>query len=105
MLWARGTDGLTRLEDSDGFDAPLGHNWTGSFRFGPDGKDTDEARAVLLLSCGKGSGHGRMMTADATSAGAASTTRRPGSGSSPSSRRRRRPTPGAPAVRLRSAGG
>ncbi|MFJ3437089.1 hypothetical protein ACIPMU_26495 [Streptomyces cyaneofuscatus] len=65
VLWARGTDGLTRLEDSDGFDAPLGHNWTGSFRFDPDDEDTDEARAVLLLSCGKGSGHGRMMTADA----------------------------------------
>ncbi|WP_069751780.1 hypothetical protein [Streptomyces sp. EN16] len=64
VLWARSTDRLMNLEDADGFDAPLGHNWTGSFRFDPDDEDTDEARAALLLSC-KNSGHGRVMTADA----------------------------------------
>ncbi|MEV2262226.1 hypothetical protein OG473_23890 [Streptomyces anulatus] len=65
VLWARSTDRLMNLEDADGFDAPLGHNWTGSFRFDPDDEDTDEARAVLLLNCGKESGYGRLMTADA----------------------------------------
>ncbi|MFE2293343.1 hypothetical protein [Streptomyces sp. NPDC059452] len=65
VLWARETRGLTVLEDVGGFDAPLGHNWTGSFRFDPDGKRGHEARAVLLLNCGEGSGHGRVMTADA----------------------------------------
>ncbi|WIY76696.1 hypothetical protein [Streptomyces anulatus] len=65
VLWAREPDRLMIVWDADGFDAPLGHNWTGSFRFDPDDEDTDEARAVLLLSCGKNSGHGRVMTADA----------------------------------------
>ncbi|MFF4858094.1 hypothetical protein ACFY2N_24670 [Streptomyces rubiginosohelvolus] len=65
VLWARDTEGLGELTDVGGFDAPLGHGWTGSFRFDPDDEDTDEARATLLLSCGKGSGHGQVMTADA----------------------------------------
>ncbi len=65
VLWARDTEGLGELVEVEGFDAPLGHGWTGSFGFDPDDEDTDEARAVLLLSCGKGSGHGRVMTADA----------------------------------------
>ncbi|MFH9608133.1 hypothetical protein [Streptomyces sp. NPDC017448] len=64
-LWARDTDGPSLLEGVDGYDAPLGHGWTGSFHFDPDDEDTHEARAALLLSCGKGSGHGRMMTAEA----------------------------------------
>ncbi|EGE43981.1 hypothetical protein SACT1_4659 [Streptomyces sp. ACT-1] len=65
VLWARDTEGLGELADVGGFDAPLGHGWTGSFRFDPDDEDRDEARATLLLSCGKGSGNGRVMTADA----------------------------------------
>ncbi|MGA6170844.1 hypothetical protein ACPEIF_11410 [Streptomyces sp. NPDC012600] len=65
VLWARETRGLVTLESIGGFDAPLGHNWTGSFRFDPDGKRGDEARAILLLNCGERSGHGRVMTADA----------------------------------------
>nr|WP_239144745.1 hypothetical protein [Streptomyces sp. SID14515] len=64
-LWAGHTERMTNLENSDGFDAPLGHGWTGSFRFDPDSEDPDEAGAVLLLSCGKESGHGRLMTVDA----------------------------------------
>ncbi|MEI5033717.1 hypothetical protein RB201_15735 [Streptomyces sp. S1A(2023)] len=56
---------MTNLEDFDGFDAPLGHGWTGSFRFDPDSEDTDEAGAVLMLSCGKESGYGQLMTAEA----------------------------------------
>ncbi|MFE9457504.1 hypothetical protein [Streptomyces californicus] len=65
VLWARDTEGLEELTDVGGFDAPLGHGWTGSFRFDPDDEDRDEARATLLLSCGRGPGHGRVVTADA----------------------------------------
>ncbi|MFH9687097.1 hypothetical protein ACH4LE_12380 [Streptomyces sp. NPDC017413] len=65
VLWAGRTERMTNLEDSDGFDAPLGHGWTGSFRFDPDSEDRDEARAVLMLNCGKESGHGQLMTAEA----------------------------------------
>ncbi|MCT6777273.1 hypothetical protein LXH09_11615 [Streptomyces sp. CS7] len=65
VLWSGQTEHMTNLENSDGFDAPLGHGWTGSFRFNPDTEDTDEAGAVLMLSCGKESGHGQLMTAEA----------------------------------------
>ncbi|MFE6700210.1 hypothetical protein [Streptomyces sp. NPDC057718] len=65
VLWTRDTEGLGDLDGVQGLDAPLGHGWTGSFGFDPDDEDTDEARATLLLSCGKGSGHGRVMTAEA----------------------------------------
>ncbi|MEV7910686.1 hypothetical protein [Streptomyces griseus] len=64
-LWVGQTERMMNLENSGGFDAPLGHGWTGSFRYDPDGEDPDEAAAVLLLSCGKESGHGRVMTVDA----------------------------------------
>ncbi|MEU6631489.1 hypothetical protein ABZ905_24870 [Streptomyces parvus] len=64
VLWSGRTEHMTNLENSGGFDAPLGHGWTGSFRFNPDSEDTDEAGAVLVLSCGKGSG-GQLMTAEA----------------------------------------
>ncbi|MER6598188.1 hypothetical protein [Streptomyces parvus] len=65
VLWSGRTEHMTNLENSGGFDAPLGHGWTGSFRFNPDSEDTDEAGAVLVLSCGKESGHGQLMTAEA----------------------------------------
>ncbi|MCX4709397.1 hypothetical protein ABZ592_05815 [Streptomyces fimicarius] len=64
-LWVGQTERMMDLENSGGFDAPLGHGWTGSFRYNPDDEDPDEAAAVLLLSCGKESGHGRVMTVDA----------------------------------------
>ncbi|WP_032757322.1 MULTISPECIES: hypothetical protein [unclassified Streptomyces] len=65
VLWSGRTEHLPGLEDTGGFDAPLGHGWTGSFRFDPDGEDRDEARAVLMLSCGERSGRGQVTTADA----------------------------------------
>ncbi|MGW1292902.1 hypothetical protein [Streptomyces sp. NPDC002533] len=65
VLWTGRTERMTNLENSGGFDAPLGHGWTGSFRFNPDTENTDEAGAVLMLSCGKESGHGQLMTAEA----------------------------------------
>ncbi|MFH9200020.1 hypothetical protein ACH4KT_21595 [Streptomyces anulatus] len=65
VLSARESDRRTVIWDGSGYDAPLGYNWTGSFRFNPDDEDTDEAQAVLLLSCGEETGDGLMITADA----------------------------------------
>ncbi|MFI1251727.1 hypothetical protein ACH4TY_34255 [Streptomyces anulatus] len=65
VLSAWKSDRRTVVWDGSGYDAPLGYNWTGSFRFNPDDEDTDEAQAVLLLSCGEETGDGLMITADA----------------------------------------
>lgn len=65
VLWSGRTERMTNLEDFGGFDAPLGHGWTGSFRFAPDSDDPHKAGAVLMLSCGKESGYGQLMTAEA----------------------------------------
>lgn len=65
VLSVRESDSRTVVWDGSGYDAPLGYNWTGSFRFDPDDEDTDEAQAVLLLSCGEETGDGLMITADA----------------------------------------
>ncbi|MFJ5049435.1 hypothetical protein [Streptomyces sp. NPDC088719] len=65
VLWSGRTERMADLEDFGGFDAPLGHGWTGSFRFDPDSEDRDEAGAVLMLSCGKESDYGQLMTAEA----------------------------------------
>ncbi|MFI6726228.1 hypothetical protein [Streptomyces atratus] len=65
-LRVRDADARFATVDASGFDAPLGHGWTGSFAFSPDDAyGQDEARASLLLDCGKEPGSGLVMTVDA----------------------------------------
>ncbi|MGW8953351.1 hypothetical protein [Streptomyces sp. NPDC055709] len=47
--------------------APLGYGWTGSFAFSPDVREDDrrEAWVNLLVDCGKGSGGGFLVEAEA----------------------------------------
>lgn len=51
----------------DGFGAPLGNGWTGTFDFAPRGSADGNrgARAALLLDCGPESGDGLVATVDA----------------------------------------
>ncbi|MFI8291797.1 hypothetical protein ACIGBL_21925 [Streptomyces sp. NPDC085614] len=46
--------------EADREDAPLGHGWTGSFGFSPDGdaEDRGEARVTVMLDCGTEPGDG-----------------------------------------------
>ncbi|MET7615891.1 hypothetical protein [Streptomyces sp. NPDC005408] len=68
------TLGIWRTSDSSvsfeagRFSAPLGHGWTGSFNYDPDVRsdDHDEAKATLLLDCGKEPRDGLLVTVDAS---------------------------------------